>query len=400
MNSNNSSVAMLADSRKQGNRNQDQRTEVGILLSDVEPERVEWLWPGRIPLGKLTILEGDPDKGKSVMTLDFAARVTTGRPFPSDQLGDVESLGHLEDVENLEDVGGAVIISAEDGLADTIRPRLDAAGADVSKVVALTTVPDGQGNEREISIPQDLPTLEKAIERVNAKLVIVDPLSAFMSGDINKDQDVRRALTPFARLAEEMGCAVVVLRHFTKNVETNAIYRGGGSIGIIGAARSAMAVAPHPDDEDQKVLVPQKNNLSKKLCAIAYTVVEGDNGAPRTKWGDTVDLSNEDVLKPDISQEKRSEVERAKTWIADKLKDGPVPSKAIEAMADEDEISNSTLERAKTLLPVRSKKVGKTWCWVLVEDSQDGQGTQPSQDSQDSRRGQGSSVDNVVTLPL
>ena len=136
----------------------------------------------------------------------------TGWPFPD---GDVDHVGNLD---HLGDVGGVVIISAEDGLADTIRPRLDAAGADACKIVAISTVPDGEGNERTISIPEDIATIERAIQRVDAKLVIVDPLMAFLSGKANYDQDVRKALTPLARMAEGTGVAVLVVRHLNKQL--------------------------------------------------------------------------------------------------------------------------------------------------------------------------------------
>src|SRR5919107_5572070 len=115
---------------------------VGTLLSEVEPEQVEWLWPGRLPLGKLSVLDGDPGLGKSVLTLDLAVRVSAGLELPDG--------GRCEPA-------GVVLLSAEDGLADTIRPRLDAAGADTERIVALSTVAEGsRGGERTLSIPRDL----------------------------------------------------------------------------------------------------------------------------------------------------------------------------------------------------------------------------------------------------
>ena len=156
---------------------------VGTLLSEVEPERVEWLWPGRLPLGKLAVLDGDPGLGKSALTLDLAARVSAGLELP-----DGGRCGPA----------GAVLLSAEDGLADTVRPRLDAAGADTERIVALSTVEDRSGAEMTISLTQDLGTVRWAIGRIGAALVIIDPLMAFLSGktDSHKDQDVRRALAP------------------------------------------------------------------------------------------------------------------------------------------------------------------------------------------------------------
>src|ERR687890_334782 len=218
---------------------------VGTLLSEVEPEQVEWLWPGRLPLGKLSVLDGDPGLGKSVLTLDVAARVSAGLELPDGQRCEP---------------AGVVLLSAEDGLADTVRPRLDAAGADTQRVVALSSVPDGK-TERSLSIPEDLPALERAIRRVEASLVVVDPVMAFLSGNTNshKDQDVRRALAPLAKLAERTGAAILIVRHLNKASGGETTHRGGGSIGIIGAARSGLVVAEDPEDPEWRGLFAHKN---------------------------------------------------------------------------------------------------------------------------------------------
>ncbi len=354
--------------------------EVGILMSNVKAEKVNWLWERRVPLGKLTILEGDPDKGKSLITLDLAARVSTGRRLPDAQVGHLDDVEHLENVEYL---GGVVIISAEDGLADTIKPRLVAAGANTSRILALTTVPDGEGNEREINIPKDIPTIERAIAKVNAKLVIVDVLSAFMDGDPTKDKDVRKALTPFGRMAERTGCAVVVLRHFTKNVEASALYRGSGGMSVIGAARSGLAVAPHPDDEDLRVLVPQKGNLSKKAKSLVYDIVteviENDDGqsieVPRIEWKGTIDITADELINPAAA----SKLEFAQSWLRTTLEAGPMLAEDVKARAKSEGIKDATLERAKKRI-AKSEKDGPNgeWRWHL----QDAQGAQDNQDAQ------------------
>src|SRR5215217_1226037 len=190
----------------------EESVSVGTLLADVETKTVEWLWERRIPLGKITVLDGDPDNGKSVLTTDLAARVTTGRAMP---YGFGKTFPQA----------GVVILSAEDGVADTIRPRFDAAGGDPSKVVIL-------GNDDPFGLPEDLPQLEWAIERVGAKLVIVDPIMAFLGENINSnsDKDVRSALKPLKQLAERTGVAVLIVRHLNKTPGGNVLYRGG-SIG-------------------------------------------------------------------------------------------------------------------------------------------------------------------------
>ncbi len=177
----------------------------GVLLSEVETERVSWLWSGWLALGKLSVVDGDPGLGKSATVLDIAARVSTGSEFPDGS-------------RNEAGPGGVVVISAEDALSDTIKPRLEAAGADLERITSLAMLPDGSGHERLLSIPEDLVHLEAEIQRMEAKLVVVDPLVAFFSKkvDSHKDQDVRRALAPLATVADRTGAAVQLVRHLSK----------------------------------------------------------------------------------------------------------------------------------------------------------------------------------------
>lgn len=354
------------------NDSDDTRT-TGVTMSDVESEEVTWLWDRRIPYGKLTLLEGDPDFGKSLITVDLAARVSRGKVLTDGSLEDVEYLEHLDSLDN---VGGVVILNAEDAPGDTIKPRLLAAGADLTRIRAVHAI---KPDDTLFSIPEDLSILEREIEQVDAKLVIVDPLSAFMKGDPNKDSDVRKALTPFSKLAERTGIAVVVVRHFNKNVDTKALYRGGGSIGIIGAARSAWAVAPHPHDDDVSVLVSQKGNLSKKADTIAYTIVEAGNGAPRIQWGGVVHFRADEILNP----QKATKVDEAQDWLRKTLQDGPVPANEMEAKRKAAGISLATLNRAKKGV-ASSERNGEGWDWWLIEDYQGAQGYQESQGAQHS----------------
>ena len=186
----------------------------------------------------------------------------------------------------MTEAAGVVIASAEDGVADTIKPRLMAAGGDPSKVLFLAEVPDGEGGERPLSLPEDVQIIERAALRVGAKLVIIDPLMAFISPslDPNKDRDVRRALAPLKVIAENTG-AVVIIRHLVKATEKKALYRGGASIGIIGVARSGLLVANHPEDENRRVLAPLKSNLGKFAPSFEFELAEADNGAVKVEWG-------------------------------------------------------------------------------------------------------------------
>ncbi len=338
---------------------------VGRLLSEVRAEQVRWLWEKRFPLGKLTIIEGDPGLGKSALLIDITARSSVGRPLPDGTPCEA---------------GGVVICSAEDGLADTIRPRLDAAEGNPDKVLALTTVEDGY-DERLLSIPEDIQIIRRAVERVDAKLLIVDPLNAFLSGKVNahKDHDVRRGLAPLAKLAEEMGVAVVVVRHLNKADGGNPLYRGGGSIGIIGAARSALLVAKDPEDDRRRVLAPQKNNLAKPAPSLAFVLEEAPNGAVRVEWKGETAHTADSLLAAPANPKRRSAREEAMEFLRDTLAAGPVRSEEVEKAARAGKISESTLKRAKKDLGVVAKKEGGNgpWSWWLPE----GKGTKEDQAS-------------------
>jgi hypothetical protein len=339
--------------------------QVGKLLSEVEPERVAWLWDRRIPKGKLTIIDGDPGYGKSALTTDFAARITVGRPWPD---------------RSACEAGGVVLMNAEDGLADTIRPRIQAAGADPSRVLALATEPDKNGVERFLSIPEDIPVVERGIERVGAVLVVVDPLMAFLSSRVNanNDQEVRRALAPLAAMAERTGAAVVVVRHMNKAAGANTLYRGGGSIGIIGAARSGLVVAPHPEDDSRRVLAPLKHNLSEPAPSLVFSIATAENGAARVEWKGETALGADQLLRMPVDDEERSALDEAAEFLVDELGTHPVTAKMVLKDARDAGVAERTLNRAKRKLGVRSERESDgSWTWILPRNEGE-EGGQPS----------------------
>src|SRR5215213_5696162 len=319
---------------------------IGTLLAEVQAETVEWLWERRIPLGKITVLDGDPDNGKSVLTTDLAARVTVGKAMPY-------GFGKIFPQ------AGVVILSAEDGVGDTIRPRFDAAGGDPSRVVIL-------GNEDPFGIPEDLPELERAIKRVGAKLVIIDPIMAFLGENINSnsDKDVRSALKPLKQLAERTGAAVVIVRHLNKTPGGNVLYRGGGSIGIIGAARSGLIVGPHPHDEELRILASQKHNLSMPPESLSYRITSAPDNpdAAAIVYKGVTEMNAKDILKPPVEEEERSALEEAKDFLLEALETGKKPAEDLKKDAAAG-ISVSTLKRAKKVLGVEAKKEGANWYW-------------------------------------
>ncbi len=225
---------------------------VGVSMADIRPERVEWFWDRRIPKGKVTILDGDPGKGKSTILYDLAARVTAGKNLPDGQ-----------ETER----AGTIIISREDGAADTIVPRFLAAGGDPTRGRII-------GAGEEFVLPDDVDKLERAIKQMGAAFVVIDPVMSFLADHINSnsDQQVRNALQPLVNVAERTGAAITLCRHMNKSTGGPAIYRGQGSIGFIGIVRSGLMVGDHPDREQVYVLAGQKHNLSKPPESLAYRI--------------------------------------------------------------------------------------------------------------------------------
>jgi hypothetical protein len=312
----------------------DPRTDA--RLSHTTPERVRWLWPGRIPLGKLTVVEGDPAVGKSTLTLVLAARVTTGSGWPDGQPG--------------TGAASVLLLSAEDGLADTIRPRLEAAGADLDRVVAWGKEwdqGDVQWHLRPVVFPTDLSGLERRIHRDRARLVVVDVLVAYLSDriDSHKDQAVRVLLSRLAEVAERTRAAIIMLRHLNKSGTGPAIYRGGGSIGIIGAARAGYQVIRDGDDPNRRLFACVKLNLAPEPPTLAYQLIAvPDLGVARVGWEANPDPRSADDLHADTVTGP-TKLRAAVDWLADygSMHGGQGRSGDVAAAARQEHISEPTL---------------------------------------------------------
>lgn len=335
-------------------------------LADVKPERVSWLWPGRFALGKLTLIAGDPGLGKSFLTLDMAARVSTGRGWP-----DAEG-------ERFEP-GGVVLLSAEDGLADTIRPRLDAAGADVTNIVALEAVRGesdrGIEMERTFDLSTDIKELEDAIQSVKeCKLVVIDPVTAYLGGtDSHKNGEIRGLLAPLSALAERHGIAIVAVTHLNKSNGGPAIYRAMGSLAFTAAARAAWSVSKDPDDPARRLLLPIKNNIAPDVGGLAYRIEPvGVDGCPVVSWEpESVDFNADDALSANSKcGGERTERDDAADWLRELLADGPCSSKDVESETKAAGFSMSTVRRAKAAIGVKARKLdfGAGWAWELPEE--------------------------------
>lgn len=264
----------------------------GTLLSAVQPEPVCWLWYPRLALGKLTPLDGDGALGKTLLVYDLIARLTTGRPMPGETSSGM--------------IGGAVIISAEDGLKDTIQPRLERAGAALSRVSFLGELKDEDTDEyeRPFSLATDLDYLDQEITRVSAKLVLIDPILAFLSGDIYKENYIRGALAPLKSLIEKRNVAALLIRHTPKHGNDRLAYQGLGSVALTNLARTTLFAVRNPNDEEQIVLVNPKNNLARPAPKLLYRVVSepGEDERPHIVWEGTTTISDQELLHP-VDQE-------------------------------------------------------------------------------------------------
>jgi hypothetical protein len=336
-----------------------------VCIADVPAEPVRWLWPGRIPLGKLTVLDGDPGVGKSTLTLSIAAKVTTGSPFPD---------------WTQPDAADVLLLSAEDEIGDTIRPRLEAAGADITRAWVLPDVREEGEPPRPPELPRDLDRLEAMVKDRAAALVVIDPLMAFLAGqvDAHRDQDVRRVLASMAAMAARTRAAVVIVRHMNKSVGGNPLYRGGGSIGIVGAARAGLLAAPDPDDDGRRILAMTKSNLATTPDALAYRLVDDDRyGVARVVWDGVTGHTAADLLRvrrddPDDQAPARSDAEEVLREI---LSEGPMPAKEAKALAREAGIAERTLDRAREAIGAVTRREGfgkgARYLWALPDNPMD-----------------------------
>jgi hypothetical protein len=332
-------------------REQEQRCEkkpVIVRLSDVEPQEVRWLWKPYIPLGKLTILEGDPGVGKTWLALQIAAILSTGRPFPCANC--VPNVWH--------EPSNVVYLTAEDGLADTLRPRLDKAGADVSKVNALTAYRNGE--ENNCVTLKDVDVIDTTLQQVKPALVVIDPLQAYLGAgvDMHRANEVRPVLAGLAALAEKYRCAVLCIRHLGKGQKDRAVYRGLGSIDFSAAARSVLLVGEDPNDESKKVLAHSKSSLAPKGVSLSFEL-----RSDKLFWCGTSDLSADALLAPPKGEEEKSAFEEAGDFLKQVLTNGPKPAYEVLREAEGLGISERTLKRAKAAIGVVSIKDGELRAW-------------------------------------
>jgi putative DNA primase/helicase len=333
---------------------------VSRRASEIRPEPVEWLWSGRIARGKHTCIAGEPGTGKSQLSVAIAAAISTGGEWPCD--------------EGRPPLGSVIILSAEDGAADTIVPRLIAAGANLDRIHIVSAVRNDKGR-RGFDLKADLDELENKIAEIgDVMLVVIDPISSYMGKtDSHKNSDVRGVLEPIAEMAERTGVAVCSVTHFSKpnaGKATKALHKFIGSIAFVAAARAAFAVLEDPNDKERRLFLHAKNNLAEPPRGLAFrleqVIVAEGIVTSRVDWEpEPITTTADEALV--VDDKSSLALAEAGDFLEALLADGPVPSKEVDAEAEEAGITKATLRRAKASLGITSYKDGMKggWVWEL-----------------------------------
>ena len=317
-------------------------------MANIKTEAVEWLWYPYIPYGKITIIQGNPGDGKTSLALKIAASVSAGTVLPG-----------IPEIEPQN----VIYLSAEDGVSDTIKPKLEEYGADFSRVFYISDT------DKALTLSDN--RLEESLQISRARLLIIDPIQAFMGSrtDMNKANEVRDSLRPIGNLADKYKCAVILIGHLNKDQSLNSIYRGIGSMDFTAISRSILLVGRHRLDPELRIFVHNKSSLCPQGASLAFTL-NGHNGF---EWISGYDEATpEDILSSSRNQKihRETKLNDAIEFLQDYFSDHyEVPATEIEAMARERNIGKRTLDEAKKHIPeIHSKKIGKDWYWEYEED--------------------------------
>jgi len=330
-------------------------------MASVTPERIAWIWEGYLARGKLTLLTGDPDLGKSQIALDIAARITRGTHFPQGAEAPV---------------GEVLLITSEDDPHDTIAPRLEANGADVQRIEHLGNYLSQKGKRgRRLNLRDNLEIMAAALARMDKpRLIIVDALSSYLGEGTqgNSQNDIRAIIDPVSEWAGENRIAVLGIMHPPKGKQDKAIHLVGGSFAFAAAARIVLGVMRDPDNPERRLMVPIKCNIGQKPLGRGYSIQVkqvSTGSSPYIVWDDApVDYTADQLTADNPTQNGGAESE-AKDFLRQLLANGPVEAGEVKRAANADFIRERTLNRAKKTLKVESKKeAGKLdggWYWRL-----------------------------------
>lgn len=335
-------------------------------FADIEPENIEWVWPQRLARGKLTMLAGDPGQGKSQISLHLAAVISRGGMWPDG---------------GKAPKGSVVILSAEDGAADTTLPRLMAAGANRAKIFSVRSVAE-KGKERTFNLGEDIKQLDDLCTRIgDVVLVVIDPVTSYLGGiDSHRTSDVRSVLEPLCNWAEKTRVAVLTISHPPKAAQAKAINAVTGSLAFVGVVRVAMVAIADPETKGRSLLLPVKINIGQSPNGLGYRIegrtVDGAKGPITTSaiaWdSDPVALTADEAMNAGREPGRPSKAGKgAEAFLRGRLGFGPVAAKDVLSEAEAEGFSHRTLERAKAKLGVTAKRDGYGgeggWLWQLPE---------------------------------
>jgi hypothetical protein len=309
-------------------------------MSDIPSEQVQWLWYPYIPYGKVTIIQGDPGEGKTSFVLAMIALLTNGEPLPEEEAANPPI--------------NVIYQSAEDGLADTIKPRLEQSGADCSRVLVIDE------SDRELTLCDE--RLEQAVRETGARLIVLDPLQAYLGDgvDMHRANEVRPVFKRLCAMADRTGCAVILIGHMNKAQGLKSSYRGLGSIDFRAAARSVLLVGRLKSDPSVRVVAHDKSSLAPEGRSIAFTL-DAENGF---QWKGYCDTTVDEVLSgAGTVQTKTMQMEQE----LKELLGRPVPVEEVFQKAKELGISERTVNIAKKNIGVLSVKLGNQWYWQLPD---------------------------------
>ena len=316
------------------------RTELQMIkMSEIQSQEVAWLWFPFIPYGKLTIVQGDPGDGKTTLVLNIAAKLSKGEGLDSKM--------------KLTEPLNVIYQSAEDGLADRVKPRLETAGANCENISVI--------DESIKSLSMIDERLEEAVIRTKAKLLILDPIQAYLGGgmDMNRANEARDMTKRLSLLAEKYKCAILLIGHMNKAGGNKAAYRGMGSIDFFAVARSVLLVGRIEGEPDLRAVVQIKNNLAAFGHSKAFRLTETG-----FEWIGDYEITADEVLGGIAP--KVNKLEQAKKMLRELAETSTsVQSSEIFDMAEDLNISKRTLENAKKELGIKARRIGNSWYWDL-----------------------------------